>query len=58
MLGSREYKDPTGPNLRVGMHTHFWLKHNRRIFWVRALAILPPPVRARSIHFTAVGTHV
>ena len=58
MLGAREYKDPTGHNLRLGMHMHFWVKHNHRIFLVRALTILLPPVCLRSTHFTAVGTHV
>jgi hypothetical protein len=26
MLGTRDDKDPTGRELRNGMHTHFWLK--------------------------------
>ena len=26
MLGTRDDKDPTGRELRAGMHTHFWLK--------------------------------
>ena len=26
MLGARDDKDPTGRELRIGMHTHFWLK--------------------------------